>query len=117
MTYMSREAQFKRKFPRRQFARAVGFLFNGDYFLGQGVEIGEGGIAIQIKSEFPVGKEAVVSFQLPDASFVCLRVEIRSSQADPQTGLVTVGLLFKNLKFEQKREIRTYVSARTDLEH
>lgn len=83
--------------------------------MGVGDEIGEGGIALQVAQEFPMEKEAVVSFQLPEGSFVSVRVEIRNLQKLPG-GQALVGCLFKNLKFEHKREIRAYVSARSEFE-
>ena len=114
MALSNQDLQFKRKFPRRKFRRAMGFLFNGDYHLGTGDEIGEGGLSLRLQQDFPVGKEAVLSFQLPGGSFVCVRIEIRNAQKNSRTGQVLIGCLFKNIKFERKREIRSYVSARTE---
>lgn len=110
------EVPFKRKFPRRSFSRAVGFLFDGRYDVGQSVEIGEGGISLHLPTEYPIGRQGVVSFQMPDGSFLCVRIEVRNIQKDSVSGMTTVGCLFKNLQFDHKREIRSYVSARTDLD-
>ncbi len=117
MSSASSETPFKRKYPRRGFQRAVGFLFHGVYFVGMGAKIGEGGISFVLPKDFPLFHEGVASFQLPDGEFVCLRVEIRNSFQNPISGKWTIGCAFKNLKFEIKREIRSFVSARTDLEH
>lgn len=114
MALSAQELQSKRKFPRRQFRRAIGFLFNGDYCVGTGAEIGEGGVAFYLPREFALHSEAVASFQIPDGSFVCVRVEIRNQQ--PEAGAILVGCAFKNLKFEHRREIRSYVSARSEFE-
>lgn len=81
-----------------------------------GEQIGEGGISFVLPNEFPISRQAVVSFQIPDGSFICVRVEIRNARIDENTGHAVIGCLFKNLKFEQKREIRSYVSARTEAE-
>lgn len=116
MPFATPNVPFKRKFPRRSFTRAVGFLFDGRYIVGQSVEIGEGGISLHLPIKFPIGRQGVASFQMPDGSFVCVRIEVRNLQADPNKGQIIVGCLFQNLHFNQKREIRSYVSARTDLD-
>jgi len=115
MPLSAQDLQFRRKFPRRQFPRAVGFLIHGDYTVGMGAEIGEGGVAFLSNTEFPLESEAVISFQIPNGSFVCVRVEIRNRQLDP-SGDYLMGCIFKNLKFEHRREIRSYVSARSEFE-
>ena len=110
------ESGFKRKFPRRRFQRAMGLLFGGDYLVSTGAEIGEGGLAITVPHEFAMGAKAVISFQIPGGSFICVQVELRNSQKNKSTGLFTLGCVFRNLKFDHKREIRSYVSARSELE-
>lgn len=84
--------------------------------MGLGEEIGEGGIALRLSDEFPVGREGVVHFQIPDGSFVSVRLEFLNARQE-ESGEYLIGCSFKNLKFEHKREIRTYVSARTETEH
>lgn len=93
----------------------MGLLLNGDYSVGMGAEIGEGGLAFYSDRALPIDAEAVISFQIPDGSFVCVRIQIRNQQADA-TGGYLMGCSFKNLKFEHKREIRAYVSARSEFE-
>ena len=117
MAIPSSAHSFKRKFPRRQFGRSVGFLFNGDYFVGKGSEIGEGGLSLRLKDSYPIEKEAVISFQIPHGSFICVRIEIRNAVKDKITGEIIIGCAYKNLTFEHKREIRSYVSARTEVEN
>lgn len=110
--------QTRRKFPRRQFLRQVGFLFEGKYYVGAGCEVGEGGLSVSLPHDFPVAKEAVISFLIPGGSFISVRVEIRNiGRDDVRIGHRVIGCAFQNLKFENKREIRTYVSARPDYEH
>lgn len=108
---------YKRKYPRRRFPRAVGFLLNGEHHVGEGREIGEGGMAIYLPQDFELGREAVISFQIPDGSFICLRIETRSADFDSESGHFLIGCQFQNLSFDHKREIRNYVSARTEFEH
>jgi hypothetical protein len=102
----------KRKFPRRAFKRSVGFLCEGAYVVGDGTEIGEGGLSLKLPALIPIAKQITLSFQIPGGSFVCVRAEVRSNAKDPVTGLFATGCLFQEIKFEHKREIRFYVSAR-----
>jgi hypothetical protein len=115
MGLSTQKLAFKRKFPRRRFRRSIGFLYNGDYFVGMGAEIGEGGLAFLLPRDFPMDTEGVVSFQIPDGSFICVRVEIKNEQVQ-SSGETLIGCSYKNLKFEHKREIRSYVSARSENE-
>lgn len=104
------EKRNKRKFPRRNFNRAIGFLYRGDYFVGQGVEIGEGGLAFLLEKKLPLEAEGVVSLQIPGGSFICIRVVIKNV-SNEGTG-ITLGCSFIDLQFDHKREVRSYVSAR-----
>lgn len=115
MEFNAEEKKFKRKFPRRNFRRPMGFLFNGQYYVGFSEEIGEGGLSLYLPKEFPMQKEAVISFQITDGSFVSVRVELKNKAES--NGRILIGCAFKNLKFEHKREIRSYVSARSEFEH
>jgi hypothetical protein len=116
MSFQVMGTSFKRKFPRRQFHRSIGFLFNGNYLVGSGSEIGEGGLSLLVPSNHPIEKEAVLSFQIPNGSFICVRVEIRNAVKDKKNGFFILGCAYKNLTFEHKREIRSYVSARSEQE-
>jgi hypothetical protein len=105
--------QPRRKFPRRQFLRQVGFLHAGKYYLGTGLELGEGGMSLSLPHDFPAEKKAVISFLIPGGSFISVRVEIRNINRNlSKPGYRVLGCAFQNLQFEHKREIRTYVSAR-----
>ena len=83
--------------------------------MGMGSEIGEGGMSVVLPAEFQVENQAVASFQILDGSFISVRVELRNIRKLP-TGEHLVGCSFRGLKFEHKREIRAYVSARSELE-
>jgi c-di-GMP-binding flagellar brake protein YcgR len=106
----------RRKYPRRGFRRKLGILFDGKYWMGNGVEVGEGGLSFLLGQAFPEGRSVVVNFQVPEGGFVSVQAEIRHITKDRKSGLFQYGVLFKTLKFEQKREIRSYVSARTEFE-
>lgn len=105
----------RRKFPRRRFHRGVGLLRAGVYDVGAGVEIGEGGLSLTLTHEIPADSHIVLSFQVPDSSFVTVRALVRDCREDGNGGFI-VGCQFENISFEQKRQIRSYVSARTMLE-
>ena len=107
----TRESLFRRKHPRRKFEREMSCLVHGNYLTGFGQEIGEGGLAFFSTMQLNEADLLVLNFQIPDGSFVSVSAEVRSVRED--NGKYVVGCLFRNIKFEQKREIRTFVSART----
>lgn len=111
------EAVYKRKFPRRRFNRQVGFLADGIYSVGQCLEIGEGGISIALKKPLSVDKNIVVNFQIPGGSFVSVRAQVRNANPTKMGNLYVFGCSFENLQFDHKREIRSYVSARSEAGH
>lgn len=106
----------RRKFPRRGFKKGLGALCKGTYIIGEGVELGEGGLSFKTDMVYNEGQSLVVNFQLPHGSFVSVRAEVRNIKVDKQGPFNLVGLAFMNLKFDFKREIRTYVSARSAAE-
>jgi hypothetical protein len=100
----------RRKFPRRELVKKVGVLFGGEYFICTSGTIGEGGMSIVSEYALNDGQELVVSFQVPEGSFVTLRGLIRSTNTDQ--GLVTHGISFNIVPHSFKRQIRAFVSAR-----
>lgn len=103
--------QHRRKFPRRLFRRGISILCDGIYDITKGVEIGEGGVSFETAQQLPEGKLLVVSFQIPSGGFVSVMAEVRNYSVDTQ-GVGQLGCAFRNLKFDNRREIRLYVSAR-----
>lgn len=101
---------FRRKFPRRTLAKKVGVLFDGQYFICNSGEIGEGGMSILSEYALTEGRELVLSFQIPDGTFVTLRGQIKSVVA--KDGWVTHGIAFDQIPLAFKRQIRAFVSAR-----
>jgi c-di-GMP-binding flagellar brake protein YcgR len=104
---------FRRQYPRRVMKRKVGILCDGSYFVVDSGEIGEGGMSIISEYLLNEGDEVVVSFQLPQGDFVFLRGVVRSTQKKQGDPTVTHGLSFSNVSFAIKRQIRSFVSART----
>ncbi|WP_374079375.1 PilZ domain-containing protein [Bdellovibrio bacteriovorus] len=105
---------FRRQYPRRAMKRKVGVLCDGTYFVCESGEIGEGGMSILSDFVLTEGHELVVSFQVPGGDFVFLRGNVRSTQKKEGDQRVTHGLSFNEIEFAIKRQIRSFVSARTD---
>lgn len=108
------ENSFRRQFPRKDYKKGIGFLYNGEYIVLDGCEMGEGGLSFFSPRLFPLGEEGVLSFQIPGGSFISVRVEVRHTSAVDKNERFVVGCLFKNLKFDHKREIRAYVSSQLE---
>ncbi|MFV8258560.1 PilZ domain-containing protein [Bdellovibrio bacteriovorus] len=107
---------FRRQYPRRAMKRKIGILCDGTYFVCESGEIGEGGMSIITDYVLTEGHEVVVSFQVPAGDFVFLRGVVRSTQKKEGDHKVTHGLSFNQIAFSTKRQIRAFVSARTDSE-
>ncbi len=84
----------------------------GQYTVGSGFEIGEGGIAFKSSRELAMEDHVIVSLQVPGGSFVSVRATVKNKQ-DEGGGRFVYGVSFENLKFEWRREIRNFVTART----
>ncbi|MBX3035139.1 MAG: PilZ domain-containing protein [Bdellovibrionaceae bacterium] len=114
MTYEDSQGSFRRKYPRRKFQRRVSVLHQGRYFLADSEEIGEGGMALLLSESLKENDQLVVNFRIPSGDFVSLRAEVRSVRAGD--GGFHHGIAFRDIVFTHKRQIRTYVSARTSRE-
>lgn len=104
----------RRRYPRKEFYRQVGFLFNGEYHLVNSAEIGEGGLSFFSEKLFPIGEDAVLSFQVPGGSFISIRAEVRHSKSEMGGMQYIIGCQFKNIQFDTKREIRFYISSQSE---
>jgi len=102
---------FRRKFPRRRLHKKVGVLFDGQYLICMTGEIGEGGMSIVSEYALSEGRELVLSFQIPNGTFVTLRGLIKTVMA--RQGAVTHGISFDEVPLAFKRQIRAFVSTRT----
>lgn len=109
---------FRRQYPRRALKRKVGVLCDGTYFVCETQELGEGGMSIVSEFILTEGHELVVSLQIPSGDFVFLRATVRSTkkQEGDTDGRVLIahGLSFSDIAFSIKRQIRAFVSARTE---
>ena len=106
----------KRRFPRRRFRRPVGVLIDGNFYVCEGVEVSEGGIMVASTQEIPDGKRMILTFFVPGATECILRGESRYSTPPKSDGRRGVGIQFSNVKREQRRMIRDYISAKTQTE-
>ncbi len=106
---------FKRQYPRRSMRRQVGVLCDGAYFVAESGEIGEGGMSIVSEFVLTEGHRVLVSFQIPNGDFVFLRGNVRSTEKKMGDLMVTHGLSFSEVPFSVKRQIRSFVSARSSL--
>ena len=70
---------------------------------------------MSIVSEYALteGRDLVLSFQIPDGTFVILRGLIKS--VTPHQGIVIHGVSFEEIPLAFKRQIRAFVSARNNL--
>ena len=83
----------------------------GNYVVSTAIEIGEGGLSLTSKTAVAVDLDLVLSFQIPSGGFVSVRGEIKTCRQNPEKTGYILGFAFRNLVFERKREIRSYVSA------
>lgn len=110
------QGYFRRQYPRREMRRKVGVLCRGAYFICESAEIGEGGMSIVTDYVLTEGHELVISFQVPGGDFIFLRGTVQSTNKKEGDSRVTHGLSFKSIEFSIKRQIRSYVSARADVQ-
>jgi len=106
---------YRRTYPRKAFKRSVGVLYKGSYFMAYSGELGEGGMSIVTDMVLTEGEPLVVSFQIPGGIFVSLRGEVRSTQKTEKPGIIIHGLAFTHIEFAMKRQIRSFVSSRSNL--
>ena len=101
----------QRRYPRRAYNRPVGVLCRGEYNIVYGVDLGEGGVAFHSDLVYTQGHKIVLSFQIPGGAFVVVIAQVLGVRKDA-TGQLVHGCAFLNLRFENRREIRSFVSAR-----
>ncbi len=106
------EAVAKRKFPRKSFRKAISYMYDGKASIGNGVEIGEGGLSFTTEKKMDVGKRLILNFFLSDKDFFSVRVTLLNALSS--TKAYTYGVSFDDVSLGLKRQIRVYV-ARTVL--
>ncbi len=106
------ETLFRRRYPRRTYQRKVGVLAAGHFLVCEAGELGEGGLSIISEFVFSVGSEALINFQIPGGAFISLRAKVRTIKKDQKS--VLHGLAFVDVPFQQRRQIRAFVSERVE---
>jgi hypothetical protein len=101
----------RKAYPRKSFSKGVGVLFMGRYHIGEGIELGEGGVAFYSGEKMVVKEPLVVNFQVPGGVFVSAHAEVEVVENITET-LARYDVIFTNIQFDSKRNIRYYVSAR-----
>lgn len=106
----------RRRFPRRVFKRTVSLLCEGVYSIGQGSEIGEGGMLIEMDASVPMqdGANLLINFLLPSTGICIVKAEVRSYRET--NGKHFYGVLFLNLDYDGKKGIREYIAAKSEQE-
>lgn len=87
-------------------------MCDGEAFLVEGVEIGEGGISFVFNKEIPLQRSMILNFFLSEKEFFSVKATLRNSV--PNAGSYIYGTSFDDVPIALKRQIRTYV-ARTSL--
>lgn len=99
----------KRRYPRREFLRPMGILYQGNYFVIQAVEIGEGGMSFETDLVLDPDHQMVVHFRVPSGAYAFIRAEIKGSQKIQKR--ILYRLAFVEVELSIRRQIRAYVSA------
>jgi hypothetical protein len=107
----------RRRVPRREFIRQVGVLLLGKYFISHALELGEGGILLEMAETLEVGQKLVITFALPGSRPAVVRGTIRYGLPGSSPKLKRYGIEFANLDFQAKRDIRNYVASKSEEEY
>lgn len=99
----------RRRVPRRDFQRLIGVLIKGEFFITDGLQIGEGGMLFLSPQKLTIGQTVVLSFRLPQQNFAVLRAVVRY-EMDGDKGPWRYGAEFYEVDFLMKRAIRQYVA-------
>lgn len=102
------KVELKRRYPRRDYQAQVGVLVAGHYLVCQAREIGEGGLSFVCDFVVEENQNVVLTFKIPNNSFFSVRSMIKSVRKE--NGSLRVGVLFLNVSFELKRQIRAFVA-------
>ncbi len=101
----------RRRYPRRKYDRKVGVLHQGQYSVGKGEEIGEGGIRLTVDMQMKESDFVILSFQISREVYVITKAEIRYCKRAN-----SYGIQYHDIQFEKKRAIRDYIAEKTEAE-
>lgn len=103
-----------RRYPRRVLGRTVGVLSQGQYIIGKGVEIGEGGMMVSLDIEISEDHKILLSFRIPEYGFVVTSAEIKNLKHG--NSRFNYGVSFEELAYENRKRIREFIAAKTEME-
>ncbi len=106
----------KRKYPRRRYRRPVGIMYQGQFWLVRGEEIGEGGLLIKSTREIPESAVVLVTLFVPGGEIAIIRCEVRYILSGRTASEYRIGLQFINFSFKHKKKIRDYIAAKSEAE-
>lgn len=107
------QENFRRKYPRRSLKKTVGVLARGTYFLAIANELGEGGLSFMTDLVLSEGDRVVLTMQIPGGDLISVKAAVKSVTKIEGQGLMSHGISFEDISFSHKRQIRAFVSART----
>lgn len=102
------EKVYKRKYPRKDYRKALSFICDGKAFVGKGIEIGEGGLSFSAETKIKADKKMIINFFLSDKDFFSVRATLLNVLNSPQS--CVYGASFDDVSIALKRQIRAYVA-------
>jgi len=103
-----RRTQNRRAFPRWETPFEVRYGVGKEQWTGQGVEIGEGGMAFTGDHMVDAGAELDVRYRLnPEEDWVIVKTLVKHIE-----GNILIGVEFLNLRLPDRLNILDYVSAK-----
>lgn len=107
----------KRRVPRRDFERNVGVLVKGQYKICRALQVGEGGMMLEMPESLSIGQKLVVTFKLPKATPAIVRGTIRYAIKSESGESYKFGIEFERVEFKARRDIRNYVASKSEEEY
>jgi c-di-GMP-binding flagellar brake protein YcgR len=105
---MKQDPQYRRKYPRKSFKKAISLMFDGKAGVAHGIDIGEGGMSFSLEDQLEPPKKIIVNFFLSDKDFFSVRVSLLNAYKSA-TGY-SYGVSFDDVSIALKRQIRAYVA-------
>ena len=104
----------RRRVPRRPMRRRIGILVAGEYYLATSYEIGEGGMLVDCSVPLNKDDRLVITIRMPGVmQGVIMSKVVYILQPASKDEPIKYGLVFENVEFELKRQVRNFVAANT----
>ncbi len=109
----SSDPSTNRRTPRRSYERLVGILSRGKYSVHRALQIGEGGMMIELPSDLKSGEFILITLIFPKTLETLVgRAEILYQKEKKSNADVQTGVRFLNLATIKRRAIRDFVSTK-----